>query len=525
MRTQWRMAAIGSVRKETEMDKIIIGAYTVEIQKQCKTGFIATWIFGMLAHAYRFFNFLPIWDTMYNFKGTGATFYSGRCFLGFFSGLSTEYDMAWLNGAFSLFYISIVVILLIDMFQIKSKLSAVIMAALIVTFPTVTSTFAYMFTADGYMMAFLLSVLGVYCTWKWKYGIFPGIAFIGLSMGTYQAYISVTLMVVVLLVLTDLLIERKTFKELFFEDWKYLAVVLGGAVFYKVVSGIINAYYGIVLTGYQGIDSVGIMSLGEYAAAVRKSLSSLSHFWCLQNGLFATNKYGLVNACVMGGIILATILLVIKNKTYKNVYGLIITILALIVLPFIPFSINFVSPGTSYHTLMQMGICFIYILLLLYLERGEWKHIVEKALKIFGIFLLVFLCYFNTLQANRAYTNMTLSYEKSYGIAGNILDRIEQLEEYPEISKVAMLGSYHADSSGYEELNPTIMGVSQDTFLWGDYHYISMWNYCFGRSFALSSGEEKAAIQETKEYQEMSAYPAKDCIAVINDTIVIKLSE
>lgn len=507
------------------MSEIKIGKYTVELQQQWKTGFIATWIFGMLAHAYRFFNFLPTWDTMYNFKGTGATFYSGRCFLGFFSGLSTEYDMAWVNGALSLFYISITVVLLIDMFQVKSKLSAILMAALIVTFPTITSTFAYMFTADGYMMAFLLSVLGVYCTWKWKYGIFPGIVFIGLSMGTYQAYISVTLMVVVLIVLMDLVVERKTFKDLFFSDWKYVVVVLGGAIFYKIVSSIINAYYGIVLTGYQGIDSVGILSLNEYAAAVRKSLSSLANFWCLHNGLFATNKYGLVNACVVGGIVLATVLLVIKNKTYKDVSSLIITILALIVLPFVPFSVNFVSPGTSYHTLMQMGICFIYILLLLYLERGKWDHIVEKGLKIFGIFVLVFLCYFNTLQANRAYTNMTLSYEKSYGIASNILDRIEQLDEYPEISKVAIIGRYHADTGGYEELNPTIIGVSQDTFLWGEYHYISMWNSCFGRSFAMSSGDDRTAIQETEEYQKLSAYPAKDCIAVINDTIVIKLSE
>ena len=507
------------------MNEIKIGKYTLQINEQWKIGFIATWIFGLLAHAYRFFNFLPTWDTMFNFKGTGATFYSGRCFLGFFSGLSTEYDMAWLNGAFSLFYISIVVVLLADMFEIKSKMATVMLAALIVTFPTVTSTFAYMFTADGYMMAFLLSVLGVYCTWKWKFGIFPGMAFIGLSMGTYQAYISVTLIVVVLLALMHLVVEGKTFKEVFFADWKYVAVVIGGAVFYKVVSGILNSYYGIVLTGYQGIDSVGIMSFEEYGQAVHKSMSSLAHFWCLHGGLFATNKYGLVNAAIVGGIVLATVLLVIKNKTYKNIPGLLITVVALIVLPFLPFSVNFVSPGTSYHTLMQMGICFIYVLLLLYLERGKWNHVIEKGLKVFGVLVLAFICYFNTLQANYAYTSMNLSYEKSYGICSNILDRIEQLEEYPDISKVAIIGRYQADSAGFEDLNPTIMGVSQDTFLWGEYHYISMWNSCFGRSFAMSSGDEKAAIQETEEYQNMSVYPARDSVAVINDTIVIKLSE
>lgn len=508
------------------MSEIKIGKYTVEIQEQWKNGFIATWIFGMLAHAYRFFNFLPTWDSMFNFKGVGATNYLGRCFLGFFGAISSEYDLSWVNGFLSLFYISITVVLLIDMFQIKSRLGSTLLAALIVTFPAITGTFAYMFTADPYMMAFLLGVLGVYITWKceWKYGIVPGLVCIGLSMGTYQAYISVVLMVVVLLVLMDLVVEGKTFKEMFFADWKYLAIVIGGAVFYKIVSSIINAYYGIVLTGYQGIDSVGIMRPEEYVAAVQKSLDSLAAFWCLHNGLFSTNKYGLANAAVMGGIALASVLLVIKNKTYKNVPGLLITILALIVLPFVPFAVNFVSPRTSYHTLMMMGICFIYILLLLYLERGEWNHIVEKGLKVFGVCVLVFLCYFNTIQANRAYANMNLSYEKSYGICSDVLSRINELDDYPESSKVAVIGRYHANSAGYEDLNPMIMGVSQDTFLWGEYHYVSMWNNCFGRQFEMSTNEERVAIQETEEYQEMPIYPAKGSVDVINDMIVVKLS-
>ena len=232
------------------MKEIQIGNRTITVQREWITGFLATWILGLLAHAYRFFNFLPTWDSMFNFKGTGATFYSGRCFLGFFSGLSSEYDMPWVNGALSLFYISIVVVLLIDMFQVKSRLACILVAGLIVSFPTTTSTFAYMFTADGYMAAFLLSVLGVYLTYKIKHGIWAGIVCIGLSMGTYQAYISVTLVVIMMIVIMDMMFEGKSFKQMFLDDWKYLILVLGGAIFYKVVDSIITAYYGITLTSY-----------------------------------------------------------------------------------------------------------------------------------------------------------------------------------------------------------------------------------------------------------------------------------
>ena len=114
---------------------------TLHIKKQWKITFLATWIGGMLAHAYRFFNFLPSWDSMYNFAGTGATYSSGRCFLEFFSKISSKYDMPWVNGALSLLYISLASILLVELFELQECASCVLLALLIVSFPTVTASF------------------------------------------------------------------------------------------------------------------------------------------------------------------------------------------------------------------------------------------------------------------------------------------------------------------------------------------------------------------------------------------------
>lgn len=507
------------------MYEIKIGKYAIKIEQEWKMGFLATWILGLLAHAYRFFNYLPTWDSMYNFKGTGATFYSGRCFLGFFSGLSSEYDMPWVNGFFSLFYISIAVVLLIDLFQIKSRLGVVLLAALVVTFPTVTSTFAYMFTADGYMMAFLLAVLGVYLTWKWKYGIWLGIVCIGLSMGTYQAYVSVALVIILMIGIRDLLLDCKAFKEAFFADWKYFALMVGGMVFYKVVDSLINAYYGIELTSYQGIGSMGILSPIEYVLALRKSLGALDDIWYLREGLPVGNPYAIANTVVVLFVAVTTVWLMIKNKTYKNVPGAIVTFLAAGLLPLAAFAVNFVSSGVLYHTLMEMGVCFVYLWMLLYIERGKWEQKFAKVWKTLGLLTLVYLVYYNTINANLAYNSMNISYEKTYGVCSDILNRIGDLEEYPEVTRFATMGTYKADSSGVEDIHPSIMGVSQDVFLEGDWHYLAMWNYNFGRAFAMASGDEKTAIKETEEYQEMPIYPAKGSVDVINGVIVIKFEE
>ena len=103
------------------MKTFTIGKKKIVLKEEWMVGFITTWIVGLLAHAYRFFNFLPIWDSIYNFTGVGSTYTLGRWFLGYAGLITSMFDLPWVNGAFSLFYISIVVILLTEMFEIKNK--------------------------------------------------------------------------------------------------------------------------------------------------------------------------------------------------------------------------------------------------------------------------------------------------------------------------------------------------------------------------------------------------------------------
>ena len=497
---------------------------TLHIKKQWKITFLATWIGGMLAHAYRFFNFLPSWDSMYNFAGTGATYSSGRCFLEFFSKISSKYDMPWVNGALSLLYISLASILLVELFELQECASCVLLALLIVSFPTVTASFAFMFTADGYMMAFLMAVLGIYLTWRYRYGIFPGIICIGLSIGTYQAYISVMLCILLIMFARDLLIKQKDFKSFCCSNWKYIPLLLGGFIFYKIASTLINAYYHITLTDYQGIGQIHILSLWEYKQAFRNVYNELSHLFSFNEAL-NVYWYGYANRLVIVLILLCTVCLVLKNKLYRRPLAFIAGILCTICLPLAVCFLFFVSSDVWYHTLMEMGACFIYLLLLCYLEHGCEKTYFEKIIKSIGIVVLCYLSFYNIRNANICYNEMNLSYEKSYSISSNVLDRIEDLDEFPEISKVAIIGTYHTYSSNIGGTVPYIIGVDQDNFLNLDFHYFAMWNYCFGIQLDQASSEEIAAIKQTEEYQKLDSYPSKNCIAVIHDIIVIKLPE
>ena len=265
------------------MKTFTIGKKKIVLKEEWMVGFITTWIVGLLAHAYRFFNFLPIWDSIYNFTGVGSTYTLGRWFLGYAGLITSMFDLPWVNGAFSLFYISIVVILLTEMFEIKNKGMIVLCAAIFVSFPTVVSSFAYMYTADAYLLAFLLATLAVYLTWcVKKWGTIAGMVCLAFAMGIYQAYATVAIVLVLLYIIRQFVIEKLDFLEAVRKDLKYLGMLVGGAVLYAVILKITLIRYNITLPGYQGIGALGIMSLGQYKAALQKTLY---HFRLILAGL------------------------------------------------------------------------------------------------------------------------------------------------------------------------------------------------------------------------------------------------
>ncbi len=79
----------------------------------------------------------------------------GRWFLPYASGISSSYELPWLNGILSILYISIAVVFICKTFDVKGRLTAALIGAVTVTFPTVISTFTYCYVTDAYSLAFL----------------------------------------------------------------------------------------------------------------------------------------------------------------------------------------------------------------------------------------------------------------------------------------------------------------------------------------------------------------------------------
>ena len=63
---------------------------------------------------------------------------------------------------------------LIEFLEIKNELRVMLLAGLLVSFPALASTYAYIFTADGYMLALCLAFFSVALTKRREWGFLPG---------------------------------------------------------------------------------------------------------------------------------------------------------------------------------------------------------------------------------------------------------------------------------------------------------------------------------------------------------------
>ena len=168
------------------------------LKPQYYAAFFGAIIMGFIAHMSVFAHNFPVYDTFWNIYFNQDMITSGRQFLTFACGPTSYYNLPWVNGVVSLFFLAVTAVLFTELFHIEKRSLAVLTGAVIATFPAVTGTFAFIYTADGYMLAFLAAAFTVLLADRLKYGFLPAIFLLGFSIGVYQAFLPVLLGVVLI---------------------------------------------------------------------------------------------------------------------------------------------------------------------------------------------------------------------------------------------------------------------------------------------------------------------------------------
>ena len=504
--------------------------------------FLSAVTVGLLAHFPVMSSNLPNADAMSNFYFDQNMVTSGRWFLTVVCGISSYFDLKWVIGVLSILYLALSAILLTEFFEIKDKIAMGLVSALLVSFPAVAATFAYMYTADGYYLAFSFSVLAALLTKKYrKSGWALGALLLSLSMGTYQAYLAAT----ILLCLFDLILlcmENRQVKEILFLGLRYLGMGVLGGILYFVVLKICLAAQGKVLDTYQGISSMGKMPLSEIPGRILEVYRDFGGF--IRNGkVFYLNGFSFVSMVLLTvAFIGLAVVYMAYTKAYKKWVLWLLIFVFVMMLPLGTNVILLISSEAFYHLLMRMQWVLYPILavvltdrvLALYEERSREKkeekkkriHFVPTAALLAAAGSL-FLIWQFVLADNIAYFNMNERYEKTYAYLLRIADRIEQTEGYYTGMPVMMIGV--VDEAKYPKTDITgdvterIYGATGDILVYKGEQYKAFMEHYLNVSLNVITDEDKIVeIYNSDAYREMDSFPAKDSIKIVDGVLYVK---
>ena len=500
------------------------------IPRQWVICFASAVVFGLLAHIFKLTNFIPNWDSLLNLYTDQNKTELGRCFLMEACSVSSYYDLPWINGLLSLLYIAASSVCVVSLFEVKKTIPLVLIGGLMATFPTVTSTFAYMYTADGYFLALLCVCIATILVTRSRRYLLPAGALIAFGMGVYQAYVTFA-MVLMLLILVDRLVFQKVSPREFFALLaRFLGSGIVGAVGYWGALKLITVFSGVELSQYQSIDSAFSLERIDLLKSLRRIAGHFVRFFFdLSQGV---NLYIVLNLAMFLLIGWLFVGIVRRQKTAKEPWRMLALLCCVAAVPFAAFGLYLISADMSYHNVMTMSLCLIYLIPLICYDRMPRERTGSSTAQQWMVLVLTALTIYNfTLIANISYQKLYMAYERSYGVAVRMADRIEQLPQAKDCTKIAAFGCLPGAEAFSSNLPPDITGVTdswilrkQDTSMGENVTQAMLRDYC-GIFYEDTTEDEKLQIAGTEAYQQMPCWPEPGSIAAIDDVLVVKYSD
>lgn len=500
-----------------------------KIKPQWKTAFIAAAVFGFLTHMYVFTNSLPHHDGIVSIYTPQQGFEMGRFFLTPFSGLGSYFDLPWINGVLSVFFLALTAVVLTELFRLEKKVSAILTAGLLATFPVIAATMSYTFTADGYMAATFATASSLLVTAKYKYGFLPGGVLLYMGVGVYQANFPFLLTTATVFLIHEILTRNISLKNfLHFIVRIGLLAILGMALYYltfKLYTGVFSGE----LQDYQGLDEVGgnSASLLETLPLIKDGM--IEFFFRGIPSDSSANLFEMLNVLLFVLIGVTVLAAVMQNRLHTHGWMLAVAILLILSLPFSAYSLYFISPGIWYHFLMILSVISFYLLPVVLYDKLTHPSILTKAASWSTVLLLYVIIFNFAIIANISYLNLHLKFEKSQALALRIIDRVEQTEGFDGETPIAIYGRVPIDSEVSTIIRqkiPPLTGSLQKILLRDPRHFKAMLEEYFGVSYDVILDEERLKeIRGNETYDEMEAWPAASSVQMVDDVLIVKLEE
>ncbi|MEC0206304.1 glucosyltransferase domain-containing protein [Paenibacillus lautus] len=488
-----------------------------------KFTFKFSFIITFIVHLYFIVNSIKNTDSMWgayysNFDSSTV----GRFTLAYLSGISSYFDLQYLNGLLSVLYISLTLVLLIELFDVKNKKLIVIFILLYSAFPSVSGTLTYSFLADAYFLSTLLIVLSVYLikTFNGWLAIIIASLLIYVSLGTYQSNLAYVITLLVVLFIRDSLLVYKSIK-LYIRG--LLATIFGLILYvfhFKIFERTNN------LTTYQGVNEAGNINLSTIIVAFKKAIETFVHYFF---SLFEfVNLFEKLNFLFVFIIIIGLILILFKKN--GGIFDYLKVIASLVIIPFSIFLIYFISPNVWYHNLMIHQMVFIYILGVIISDILLVKY-EGRVYKIYNGFNFIVLCLigFNLIViTNIYYDKLDTVNNQTYSLMTQVAYDIRNDDAYREDTPILLVGFPSRSlppSNIYDEKTPPMSPGTNVDIVDQTTKFVNYINRFIGMKNPLAINETDLLDYYANEINNMAEWPNKDSIKIKEDVIIIKFPQ
>ncbi len=505
--------------------------------KQLRFAMTATFLWGMAAHAYCFFDNSVSHDSLNEFHGAilgnNIKMSSGRVFTSLYRDLfRSDVTLPWLIGLLSLLWLGITVFFLIRLFQIDSKILTFLTAGILTANLSFSATAAtYLHDLDCYMFAVLCATVAVFLWRQASWGWLAGIVFVTITLGIYQAYLFVAVTLVIMVSLLDLL-DGRNFQTVFLAGMKAICMILLGGGLYYLAMKVRLHYAGLQLynNDYNSLYLLQKMSLAELPGLVWAAYCECFHR--LWNGYSAYPKAIMQGITLFLGIAGMVSLIVSVRNIRGKTAEIALTLLLLVLLPLGMCMIYVLTKGYV-HVLMVYPVWFAYLfILLLALRLSEcWKHWIGQCTKILCMVLMALLLYGNVQFANGMYLKKDMEYDAYLSLMTRIVTRMEMQQDYqhgqtpvvfvglPERNRV--LNAMSPGFEGYWEV--TGLESTDVIFMPEPNRFQAYFDYVLNIPIQIADADTWTAILSSDLAAQMPAYPADGFLAMEDGVLIVKL--
>lgn len=521
-----------------------------------KTVFLSTAAFTAAAHGFLFTNEFFSHDSIsyYAYADWGLPFYAerGRFLIPLCELCKGGAAAPWLIGLLFTLWTALAAYLVIRMLDLRGLAGQVLTCGLLCTNLSLSLTGAtYVYCMDEYALALLLAAAAAYL-FRWsgrrkarvrraarKEGQ-EGLAFeesvrlggaaLGVlalcgSLALYQPYFTVAAALCLLCVL------RSTVR-----GERYQAAVLSGVRYLGLLAAGFVLYYGLwnILCAFLKVEKQR-MDRSLLAEDPRYALEgSGNRLWDLITeangnffgGLFQTD--GLFGGLMALVHVLLLMFLLWRLARLLRDHRLpagnrVLLALLVCLLPTAFRSVSILAPGDDHGLTAYAGELF-YLLPVVCMEakiRRRFRPAVRTALAV----LLGLVLWQHVVFANQAYMKKDLEKNATLVLASQIIGRIEAVEGYvPGQTPVAFAG--RLDANAYFDRPRSAFGnLPEQVGLWHSYSATyNLGRYLTDYLHYPLSWDQTRAYGDLPEVRAMPLYPAEGSVAMVDGTVVVKLS-